>query len=269
MIDLPEVNLTGAQIFFNPGTGFLEVTSGGATFAFMLIKPSGIDFVLQSNGSGGTEIVLGEGVTITGTDGADRIDAKHTVAGRAAADEVRRPDRRRRGGADRVSGLAGNDWIIGGKGRDVLKGGSGDDRIEGGAGRNKIKGGNGVDTFVFAPDIGDAAVGEGRAKAEGACARARLRHRSATSIELDADVFLAIGPTLDEGEFRLGRKAKDEDDHLLYHAKSGRLLYRRGREGRRRCDRVRPARQEARPRRGAFSRTVRSRATGLPRRPEM
>ena len=44
-------------------------------------------------------------------------------------------------------------------------------------------------------------------------------------IELDAGVFLAIGPTLDEGEFRLGRKAKDEDDHILYHAKSGRLLY--------------------------------------------
>jgi hypothetical protein len=44
-------------------------------------------------------------------------------------------------------------------------------------------------------------------------------------IELDADAFLAIGATLDEGEFRVGLRAKDEDDHILYHDGSGRLLF--------------------------------------------
>ncbi len=222
-IDLPEINPSGAHLSYHPGTGVLNLgVGGGVTYTFTFFRPTGIDFVLESDGAGGTRIVLGAGVTITGTSGDDLIDATHTVPGEAlpttSADLIDGA-----AGADRISGLDGNDWLIGGKGRDFLKGGKGDDRLEGGLGRNKLKGGDGADTFVLAPVFGDGAVLKG-GKANG---HAHVLDFDTDSdiIELDAGSFLAIGPTLEEGEFRIGLKAKDDDDHILYHAKSGRLLY--------------------------------------------
>jgi autotransporter-associated beta strand protein len=212
-----------ATVTYHPGDGGLVVESGGVAVTMTMLKPQGIDFVLANDGTGGTEIVLGEGVTITGTKGDDLVDAKHTAPGEPlptkSADLIDAL-----GGADDVSGLAGNDWIIGGKGNDFLNGNKGDDRLEGGLGRNKLDGGKGVDTFVLRPDLDEVSTGKGVAKADG---RAKILGFDIDEdlIELDAEVFLAIGPTLDEGEFRIGLKAKDEDDFILYQASSGRLLY--------------------------------------------
>jgi hypothetical protein len=210
------------SVSYNAGTGFLAVTAGGLTYAFMVLKPSSVDFVTESDGTGGMRIVLGEGVTIVGTGKADVIDATHTVVGQplpgAHADWIQG-----KGGNDKITGHGGNDWLQGGAGRDQLKGGKGDDRLEGGRGDNKLKGGKGEDVFVFAHHLDDT-LGKSGQKANGH-ARIKDFEIGTDMIELDADVFAAVGTALEAGEFRIGRQAKDDDDHVLYHAKSGRMFY--------------------------------------------
>ncbi len=221
-IDLTGVDPTNVSISYNAGTGFLAVSAGSLTYAFMVLKPSSVDFVTESDGAGGMRIVLGEGVTIVGTGKADVIDAKHTVAGQplpgAHADWIQG-----KGGNDKISGHGGNDWLQGGAGRDHLKGGKGDDRLEGGRGDNKLKGGKGEDVFVFAHNL-DKTVGKSSKKADGH-ARIKDFEIGKDLVELDADVFAAVGSALEAGEFRHGKRAKDDDDHIFYHAKSGRLFY--------------------------------------------
>ena len=53
------------------------------------------------------------------------------------------------GGADTITGGAGNDTIDGGAGVDTINGGAGDDTITGGAGADVLTGGTGADTFVI------------------------------------------------------------------------------------------------------------------------
>jgi len=66
-----------------------------------------------------TDVVDGGGVTIIGTEGADRIDATHTVAGQPLPT----------GKADLISGRGGDDIISGGLGNDTLDGGNGYDTL--------------------------------------------------------------------------------------------------------------------------------------------
>jgi hypothetical protein len=222
------IDLTGLAfssdigVSYAPALGNLYVDTGTVEIVFTMDSPRGIDFIPVSDGAGGTKIVLGDGATITGTKGADRIDGKHTVTGEPLptghADLIDA-----RGGDNRVSGLAGNDWIIGGKGHDVLKGGGGDDRLEGGLGPNWLKGGKGDDVFVLAPDL-DTLVGKGGVKADGH-ASIKDFDIDRDMIELGAGVFTVLGPTLEASEFRVGRSAKDADDHILYDAKSGKILF--------------------------------------------
>lgn len=222
-IDLTGLAFSSAiSVSYAPALGNLTVETGSVQIVFTMDSPRGIDFIPVSDGAGGTKIVLGDGATITGTKGDDRIDAKHTVAGEPLptghADLIDA-----RGGDDRVSGLAGDDWIMGGKGNDVIKGGAGDDRLEGGLGRNWMKGGAGDDVFALAPGL-DSLVGKSGVKADG---HATIKDFDIDHdmIELDAGIFAVLGPTLDASEFRLGKSAQDADDHILYHAGSGRLFF--------------------------------------------
>jgi len=59
-------------------------------------------------------------------------------------------------GATTVFASGGNDTVLGGDGNDMLDGGSGDDVLIGGAGNDTLLGGGGADTFVFdlAPGLG-------------------------------------------------------------------------------------------------------------------
>ena len=79
------------------------------------------------------------GKTITGTDGADRLDGGRgddTLYGRK--------------GDDFLVGGDGDDIIYGGKGDDMLYGGAGDDTLYGGRGNNYFDGGDGADRLVLA-----------------------------------------------------------------------------------------------------------------------
>ena len=44
-------------------------------------------------------------------------------------------------------------------------------------------------------------------------------------IALSQAIFTAIGTTLSKGEFFIGSKAHDGNDHIIYNAKNGKLFY--------------------------------------------
>jgi Ca2+-binding RTX toxin-like protein len=102
------------------------------------------------------------GATITGTAGADLIDATHAPAGQpfptGQEDTIAGL-----GGDDTIHGLGGDDVINGGAGDDTLYGDGGNDRLNGNGGADEMHGGAGDDTY-WADDTDDEAVedsGEG------------------------------------------------------------------------------------------------------------
>ena len=112
--------------------------------------------VVTNDGAGGVDtdmiaVTVTGGVTIIGSNGADTIDATHTVAGQPLPTEF--GDRiEGRNGNDRMDGLAGNDLLVGGIGRDTIDGGEGNDTIHIGgseATTDVMRGGAGSDAIVF------------------------------------------------------------------------------------------------------------------------
>jgi len=118
-------------------------------------------------------------------------------------------------GKDRVDGGAGNDFLYGGGGKDKLFGGVGEDRLDGGAGPDVLKGGPGSDTFVFSTKLGGGNVD-----------RIADFEVGTDGIWLSAKVFkkLPEGP-LAADYFHRGAKAADKNDHIIYDAKKGVLIY--------------------------------------------
>jgi Ca2+-binding RTX toxin-like protein len=94
-------------------------------------------------------VVTITGHAITGTAGADTIDATHapiSEPGNFATADVDIIDGL--GGNDKINGLAGDDQLFGGSGNDKLTGGEGNDLLDGGSGNDGLVGGNGNDTYV-------------------------------------------------------------------------------------------------------------------------
>jgi Ca2+-binding RTX toxin-like protein len=104
--------------------------------------------------------------------------------------------------------------LKGGKRADVLVGGDGNDYLNGGLGRDKLTGGAGQDVFAFTSKLGAANVDR------------VLDFRAEDTLALSSKVFkgLARGG-LDEGAFRIGPKALDLDDRILFNARTGVLSY--------------------------------------------
>jgi Ca2+-binding RTX toxin-like protein len=100
----------------------------------------------------------GDGVSITGTDGADILEG-------SAFDDVLYG----LAGDDNLTGLAGNDEIEGGEGNDFLRGNDGDDRLIGGNGDDELRGdagndimyGGGGADLIVGGDGDDLGVGGG------------------------------------------------------------------------------------------------------------
>jgi Ca2+-binding RTX toxin-like protein len=118
------------------------------------------------------------------------------------------------GGNDSLWGVGGADVLDGGAGADRLYGGTGADRLYGGNGRDFLSGGTGADEFAFleAP---------GRARTD---TITDFSHR-ADQILLERDIFTALGRAVTAGEFRLGTRALDANDRLIYDRASGQLWY--------------------------------------------
>ncbi|HRX40711.1 MAG TPA: calcium-binding protein, partial [Parvularculaceae bacterium] len=111
-------------------------------------------------------------------------------------------------------GGSGDDTLSGGDGDDALTGGGGADRLIGGEGADEMNGGGGDDIFVL-----NTALGAGNVD------KIIGFRPNGDMIELDHEIFSAIGATLDAGEFYIGKAAHDADDRIIYDSKSGDLYY--------------------------------------------
>jgi len=154
-----------------------------------------------------------DGVSIKGSKKKDSVSDGKTVSGQAMAtgeeDAITG-----KGKNDTLHGAGGNDRIDGGKGNDKLYGDEGDDWLVGGKDNDKLTGGLGEDSFVFNMKLADN-VDKVKDFAAGI-----------DTIVLDDKVFKKLSPgPLSVEEFLVGKKAKDGDDHILYNAKNGQLLY--------------------------------------------
>jgi len=186
-------------------------------------------FALLENEQGGYDIVVRDGivldyedpthhrVSVTVSDGThtiggsfeivllDRID---TVTGTSRSDILKGGS-----GSDIVKGLAGNDQLYGGAGNDWLYGGLGRDTLIGDGGRNVFV----FDTKPYKTNVDviwDYSVPN-------------------DAIWLDNKVFSKLGKSgsltkpaaLSKAFFKVGEKAKDKNDYLVYDKKTGILSY--------------------------------------------
>ncbi|EIM29889.1 cadherin domain-containing protein [Microvirga lotononidis] len=125
-------------------------------------------------------------------------------------------------GADRLEGEAGNDVLNGLGGNDVLLGEAGNDVLSGGAGHDTLEGGAGQDIFVFDTKLSKSA------KVNKANQEWIVDFRiEDDTIHLAKSVFskMAKKGVIQKGEFYIGAKAHDRDDHIIYNKKTGTLYY--------------------------------------------
>ncbi len=177
---------------------------------FTLLNPGGKEFTAESDGNGGTEIVLKNGEKASRTAKDDTITAGKSTPGavfRTAADDSIRG----RQGDDRIDGLAGHDALFWRLRHDQLAGGDGDDQVGGGTGSNKLSGNAGFDAFVF-----DTKLGEGTGKGNRRDLQLRqdqgLHDRQGPDPARQQDLQGAgRRGALSPDAFAIGKKAKSED----------------------------------------------------------
>src|SRR5437762_203583 len=120
------------------------------------------------------------------------------------------------GKSGKVYGEAGADTLIGGSAADALDGGIGTDRLVGRAGSDTLTGGADADRFVF--DTAFAAAGVDSIT--------DFQH-GIDKIELSHAIFAKTNAagTLAGGQFFVGTHAHDANDHIIYNASNGWLIY--------------------------------------------
>lgn len=204
---------TGALSFIAPPDHAAPTDSDGDNIYQVVVGASdGLELDYQT-----LTIAVGdtEGVVIVGTKKNDVVNAKKTVKAQPAPTEhgdLIFGGRKN----DKLAGLEGDDIIIGGVGHDKLKGNEGNDILIGGHGRNVLKGGSGADIFYF--DF----------HPQGGKKESKIKDFDSGSdlIAFDHDWFPGLSPgAVADGMLRIGKKAKDDDDRLIYNAKNGKLSY--------------------------------------------
>jgi Ca2+-binding RTX toxin-like protein len=116
---------------------------------------------------------------------------------------------------DSIAGLHGNDVIYGYGGNDSLLGGEGNDTIYGGDGNDILSGGNGSDWFIFSSSSVTA----------GGVDRITDFDSAADWIDLGVEFAALTNGTLRADEFRLGARAADWNDRIIYNKSTGELFY--------------------------------------------
>jgi len=106
--------------------------------------------------------------------------------------------------------------LYGGDGDDLVDGGGGNDLVSGGNGNDSLHGGKGADQFLFDSTLSATGNVDGIAD---------FSRGAGDRILLSETIFDAIGPSLAKGEFYLGGKAHDGNDHILFNQKNGTLAY--------------------------------------------
>lgn len=170
-----------------------------------------------------------------GSKNGDTIEGDKTgdvILGEAGNDELSGG-----AGADRLDGGSGGDKLDGGSGADSLDGGAGGDRVVGGGGGDTLAGGAGRDQLTgdvpTTGHAGKAAVAKSGGSDVFLFAELGKTHFDRImdfrpredQIALDRDVFKGIGARLDKGEFKVGAKATDGNDRVIYDRENARLYF--------------------------------------------
>lgn len=118
--------------------------------------------------------------------------------------------------ADIIIGSGVSNRLFGGPGDDLIEGGDGDDEIHGHSGRDRLSGGSGSDGFYFElwPFAVDADALPDFSPAD-------------DTIFLYFNAFPGIPylGNLGAGAFRIGPRAADSTDRIIYHPGSGNIFY--------------------------------------------
>ncbi len=115
--------------------------------------------------------------------------------------------------ANKITGNAANNLLVGEEGNDILNGGAGNDKLNGGKGNNLLTGGEGADIFrLTKSDLIDTITDY---------------HVIDDTVELKGSVFTALTTPgiLAVDQFRIGTKAVDANDFIIYNSAAGNLLY--------------------------------------------
>jgi Ca2+-binding RTX toxin-like protein len=139
--------------------------SFAAAVAIAAVLPAALGTVPAAAG----ESCMGKTATITGSEGADRLE------GTRFADVIAGL-----GGNDVIKGLSGNDMICGGAGNDKIEGANGHDKVEGHGGNDTMQGGRGDDRL------------DGGAETDTASFKS-----SVTPVDANLDIRAAIGEGAD------------------------------------------------------------------------
>jgi Ca2+-binding RTX toxin-like protein len=194
------------------GSALDDILKGGTKNGKDTIK--GLDGDDKLYGEGGNDKVYGG----NGIDFVRGDAGNDTVKGDAGNDKLYGGS-----GNDKAYGGAGDDKVYGDAGNDTLKGDAGSDTIYGGAGNDKLYGGAGQDVFVFNKKPSEKSnldkIMDFNVKDD--------------TIWLDNKVFTKLGKAgseaapaaLNKNFFRVGDKAKDRNDYIVYDKKKGILYY--------------------------------------------
>lgn len=172
-----------------------------------LIGGKHVDWASYSDATSAVSVDLAAG-TATGGAGNDMLQDIENVQGSKFNDTLKGNS-----GNNSLDGGAGNDTLNGGGGLDTLKGGAGNDTLDGQLGKDTLTGGGGNDIFKFtvngpADEITDFNV-------------------TNDTIQLENSVFKALTATgvLAADQFKVGAKAADANDFVIYNKATGALLY--------------------------------------------
>jgi Ca2+-binding RTX toxin-like protein len=207
------------------GQGINILNEGGNTTVTLLspaIPTAGNDVLVGTDGNDTINALAGNDIvnggkgndTLNGGSGSDVLYGEagnDSLYGDAGNDTLYGGS-----GNDRMTGGSGNDVLYGEAGNDTLYGGSGKDTLYGGSGKDTLYGGSGSDVFVF-----DTAFAAGNVD------RIDDFKAKADTIRLDDDVFSKVGKLGDlaSDAFRIGGKAADSSDRIIFNDKTGKLYY--------------------------------------------
>ena len=194
------------------GTALDDILKGGTLKGKDTIKGLAGDDKIYGEG-GDDKLYGGAGIDLVKGDAGNDL-----VKGDADNDKVYGGS-----GNDSVYGGAGNDKVYGDAGNDLVKGDAGNDTIYGGAGIDKLYGGSGQDVFVF----------NTKANAKTNLDQVKDFKVKDDTIWLDNKYFTKLGKAgseaapaaLNKNFLRIGEKAKDKNDYIIYDKKTGILYY--------------------------------------------